>query len=63
MSEIVCYCFDVEKRRIIQAIEGGCHSVQEVKNLLGVTGNCASCQPDIEDLLDFYKRFPATPPS
>ena len=58
MSEVVCYCFEVRKDRIIQAIEGGCRSIEEVKNLLGVTGNCASCQPDIENLLDFYGKYP-----
>ena len=58
MSDIVCYCFDVRKDRIVAAIEGGCRSIEEVKNLLGVTGNCAGCQPDIESLLEFYARFP-----
>ena len=58
MSEVVCYCFEVRKDRIVKAIEDGCRSVEEVKNLLGVTGNCASCQPDIENLLDFYGKYP-----
>ncbi len=61
MSEITCRCFEVEKHRIVEAIEGGCGSVQAVKELLGVTGQCASCQPDIEALLEFYKRFPSSP--
>ncbi len=59
MSDVVCYCFEVEKDRIVKAIEDGCRSVEEVKNLLGVTGNCASCQPDIENLLEFYGKYPA----
>jgi NAD(P)H-nitrite reductase large subunit len=60
MSDVVCYCFDVRKDRIVAAIENGCRSVEEVKNLLGVTGNCAGCQPDIEALLDFYGKYPGT---
>jgi bacterioferritin-associated ferredoxin len=35
--------------------------VMEIRDLLGVTGNCASCQPDIESLLSFYTRFPRPP--
>lgn len=55
---IICHCFEVEKARVIAAIEAGCGSVEEVKNKLGVTGNCASCLPDIEDLLEFYGNPP-----
>jgi NAD(P)H-nitrite reductase large subunit len=58
---IVCHCFEVEKARVIAAIEAGCDSVDAVRNKLGVTGNCASCLPDIEDLLEFYGRRPEDP--
>jgi nitrite reductase (NADH) large subunit len=61
MPEIICYCFGVEKRRVVEAIENGCRSVPEVRALLKVTGSCASCQPEIESLLDFYGRFPRRP--
>ena len=61
MSEITCNCFNVEKRRVVEAIENGCHSVTAIRDLLGVTGNCAACQPDIEALLDFYLRYPKIP--
>jgi NAD(P)H-nitrite reductase large subunit len=57
---LVCRCFDVEKDRIIAAIDGGCRSVEDVKDKLGVTGHCAACRPDIEDLLEFYGRPPGS---
>jgi len=60
MAVIICYCFNVEKQRITAAIENGCRTVPEIRELLGVTGNCATCQPDIEALLNFYGRFPKT---
>lgn len=56
--QVICHCYAVEKRRVVEAIEGGCRSVEELRNRLGVTGNCGACQPDIEALLDFYKAFP-----
>lgn len=55
---LICRCFDVEKDRIIAAIDGGCATVEDVKNKLGVTGHCAACRPDIEDLLEFYRKKP-----
>lgn len=55
---VICRCFEVEKARVVAAIESGCASVEAVKDRLGVTGNCASCRPDIEDLLDFYAKYP-----
>jgi len=61
VSDIICSCFNVEKRRIVEAIENGSRSVVEIRNLLGVTGNCAACQPDIESLLVFYARYPKPP--
>ncbi len=61
MPEITCHCFSVEKQRIVEAIENGCRSVGEIRDLLGVTGNCAACQPDIESLLSFYTRYPKHP--
>lgn len=53
---LICRCFDVEKARIVAAISSGCHTVEAVKHQLGVTGHCAACLPDIEDLLEFYVR-------
>ncbi len=55
---IVCYCFVVEKSRVIAAIQEGCNTPDALRNKLGVTGNCGSCLPDIEDLLEFYGKYP-----
>jgi nitrite reductase (NADH) large subunit len=55
---LICRCFDVEKDRIVAAIEAGCNTVEAVKDQLGVTGHCAACRPDIEDLLEFYGKYP-----
>jgi NAD(P)H-nitrite reductase large subunit len=55
---LICRCFDVEKAAIIASIESGCRTVDAVKDQLGVTGNCAACRPDIEDLLAFYMQYP-----
>jgi NAD(P)H-nitrite reductase large subunit len=58
--QVICHCYAIEKRRVVEAIEEGCRSVEQVKNRLGVTGNCAACLPDVEALLDFYANFPGS---
>jgi nitrite reductase (NADH) large subunit len=57
---VFCRCFDVEKSRVVDAIEDGCRTVEAVKDRLGVSGHCAACRPDIEDLLAFYAQYPGT---
>ncbi len=53
---LVCRCFDIEKDILIAAIDGGCMTVDAVKDKLGVTGHCAACRPEIEDLVEFYGK-------
>jgi NAD(P)H-nitrite reductase large subunit len=61
MDELTCFCFTVEKHRVIAAIENGCRTVQEVRDRTGATAGCGGCRPDVEALLDFYARFPRKP--
>ena len=58
MEDLTCFCFTVEKRRIVEAIENGCLTVQEIRDRTGATGGCGGCRPDVDALLDFYARFP-----
>lgn len=55
MPDLVCYCLRVEKPAIVQAIEGGCHTVEDLSHKLRVCTGCGGCRPDLEDLLRFYK--------
>jgi NAD(P)H-nitrite reductase large subunit len=54
MSELVCYCFRVEKSRIVAAIEDGCHTVEALSAKLRTCTGCGGCRPDLEDLIRFY---------
>lgn len=54
MSVLICYCFRVEKSRIVAAIEGGCSSVEALSEKLRVCTGCGGCRPDLEDLIRFY---------
>lgn len=54
MSELVCYCFRVDKARIVAAIEDGCASVEDLSRRTRACTGCGGCRPDLEDLLRFY---------
>jgi NAD(P)H-nitrite reductase large subunit len=54
MSELVCYCFRVEKSRIIAAIEEGCATVDCLSERTRACTGCGGCRPDLEDLLRFH---------
>jgi NAD(P)H-nitrite reductase large subunit len=61
MAELLCFCYTVEKQHIIKAIEGGCRTVESIRDLTGATRGCGSCRIDVEALLEFYSRFPGKP--
>jgi NAD(P)H-nitrite reductase large subunit len=54
MSRLICYCFRVEKSRIIAAIEEGCATVEDLGRRTRACTGCGGCRPDLEDLLRFY---------
>ena len=54
VSQLVCFCFRVEKSRIVAAIEEGCRTVEDLSAKLRVCTGCGGCRPDLEDLLRFY---------
>lgn len=62
-NEVVCYCKEVDKREILQAITSGARTLNDVSEKTGAcTGNeCAiknpsgiCCHEDIQAILDIY---------
>ena len=56
MPELICYCFRIEKEKVVLAIEQGCKTVDEVSNKTRACTGCGGCYPDIENLLRFYQE-------
>lgn len=63
MPHLVCYCFRVEKTAIIDAIESGCATIEDLSARLRVSTGCGGCRPDLEDLLRFYGDEAAPKPA
>ena len=50
---VLCACLDVGVNTIVRAIESGaCLSVAAITAALGAGGNCGSCRPEIQSLID-----------
>jgi NAD(P)H-nitrite reductase large subunit len=56
MPDLVCYCLRVEKPAIVNAIEDGCSTVEDLSARLRVCTGCGGCRPDLEDMLRFYRN-------
>lgn len=55
MPDLVCYCFHVEKKTLVKAIEEGCRTVEDLHEKTGACGGCGGCRWDLEALLRFYQ--------
>lgn len=67
-GKIVCTCFGVTEKEIVQTIEeNGLRTVDDVTNYTKAGGGCGGCKPEIQDILDqiyhFEKPEPEIPKS
>lgn len=51
LGRVVCSCFAVREKTILSAIEGGCHTVEELGGALKCGTNCGSCKSELANLL------------
>jgi assimilatory nitrate reductase catalytic subunit len=61
IGHVVCACFGVGEKQIVQAIEAqGCNSVEAIGKLLRAGTNCGSCIPELQELLTVKIKHPAS---
>ena len=49
-GKIICSCFSVGEKQIVDAVRQGCHSVQQLGATLKCGTNCGSCLPELKKL-------------
>jgi bacterioferritin-associated ferredoxin len=49
---IVCICNRVCERRLQALAEAGASTLEEVERLCGAGGDCGSCRPEVERILE-----------
>jgi assimilatory nitrate reductase catalytic subunit len=52
---VVCTCFKVREKQILNAIDGGCESLDELGKQLNCGTNCGSCKPELSAMLEERK--------
>ncbi|UHM90136.1 nitrate reductase [Rahnella victoriana] len=48
---MICSCFSVGEIRIVQAVQQGCHNVQQLGETLKCGTNCGSCIPELKNII------------
>jgi len=49
---IVCVCRAVCDRRLAAIVDQGAETVEEVERVCGAGGDCGTCRPEIEALIE-----------
>ena len=57
----VCICNGITEREIREVAEAGCGSLAELTMRTGAGGNCGSCLPTCEAILDAVRARRALP--
>ncbi len=55
MNEVVCYCLNVTKGAIKNAVESGSDTLEKVQAATEAGTVCGACLSDIEQLIEEYK--------
>lgn len=54
LNEVVCYCLNITKGRIKEAIDAGSHTLEEVQEATGAGTVCGACLDDIKQLIEEF---------
>ena len=55
-NPMVCYCIQVKKDAIVEAIRDGAKDVAQVQLATRACTGCQSCYGDIEDIIDEVEK-------
>jgi assimilatory nitrate reductase catalytic subunit len=54
-----CHCTGIRRQAVVAAIAGGCGTVDQLRQVIGVCTGCGTCRPELEALLDAMTRSEA----
>ncbi len=50
----ICFCLNVKKNTIVEAVQNGARTVNDIRQATRACCGCQSCYADIEVLIDKY---------
>ncbi len=53
---LVCHCFKVSDRTIREAVQGGAHTEEAVRDVCGAGGGCGGCTELVSDVIAAERR-------
>lgn len=56
MNELVCPCFDLTKKDIVEAIKAGATSLEALGEATGAGTMCGACIEELEEILKEYTK-------
>lgn len=56
--KLVCVCNFIPEKEILQTIEKGAATLEEIKDLTGAGTSCGRCHPAIKNLLETHSQNP-----
>ena len=51
-DEIICHCQEITYEEILEAINNGAHTVEEIGDVTEAGITCGSCIEDLEEILE-----------
>lgn len=51
LNEVVCFCMNITKGAIKEAMDAGSHTLEEVQEATGAGTVCGACLDDIKQLM------------
>ena len=58
---IICMCYAVTEEDIVDLLDSGIDTFEEVVDLLGVSTGCGSCECQIRGMVDDYRHSQPSP--
>ncbi|MGL5821652.1 MAG: (2Fe-2S)-binding protein [Sarcina sp.] len=50
-DKVICYCLDLKESDIVEAINNGAKTLEEIQDATGAGTACGSCIGDIADIM------------
>ena len=54
MNEVVCYCMNITKGAIKEAVDAGSYTLEEIQESTGAGTVCGACLDDIKQLIEEF---------
>ena len=55
-NRLICICNFVDEKEILNLLKQGANTTEDIQNITRAGTTCGRCLPEIDDLVDAYKK-------